>query len=62
MLSVIDRGGYLLHGTGAIGEETASVLKAEARRRADAGALFGHIAYASLTARKPSWNCRNTGG
>jgi hypothetical protein len=29
------------------------MLKAEARRRVEAGTFFGHIAYASLTARKP---------
>jgi ubiquinone/menaquinone biosynthesis C-methylase UbiE len=54
MLSVVDRGADILHASGTIGEETASALKAEARRRVDAGASFGHISYASLTARKPS--------
>jgi hypothetical protein len=29
----------------------SSALKAEARRRSDAGEFFGHIAYASLTAQ-----------
>jgi len=53
MLSVIDRGADLLHASGMIGGETRASLKAEARRRAESGAFFGHIAYASLTARKP---------
>ena len=54
MLSVVDRGADILSGAGAIGEETAAALKAEARRRAQAGTFFGHIAYASLTARRPA--------
>ena len=53
MLSVVDRGADILHHSGAIGQETAGALKAEARRRVEAGTFFGHIAYASLTARKP---------
>jgi ubiquinone/menaquinone biosynthesis C-methylase UbiE len=54
MLSVIDRGADILHASGAIGEEMAAALKAEARRRVEAGMFFGHIAYASLIARKTS--------
>jgi ubiquinone/menaquinone biosynthesis C-methylase UbiE len=53
MLSVVDRGADILHAFGAIGEATAAALKAEARRRVESGTFFGHIAYASLTARKP---------
>jgi hypothetical protein len=53
MLSVVDRGADILHAPGAIAQETAGALKAEARRRVEAGTFFGHIAYASLTARKP---------
>jgi ubiquinone/menaquinone biosynthesis C-methylase UbiE len=53
MLTVIDRGADMLCGSGQIGAETAAALKAEARRRVEAGAFFGHIAYVSLTARKP---------
>jgi len=30
----------------------STALKAEARRRSDAGEFFGHIAYASLIAQK----------
>jgi hypothetical protein len=34
--------------------EAAVALKAEARRRVAAGTFFGHITYASPTARRPS--------
>jgi ubiquinone/menaquinone biosynthesis C-methylase UbiE len=54
MLTVVDRGADVLSATGVIGAETAAALKAEARRRAEVGMFFGHIAYVSLTARKPS--------
>ncbi len=53
MLTVVDRGAEILAAAGRISAETADALKAEARRRADAGEFFGHIAYASLIARKP---------
>jgi arsenite methyltransferase len=53
MLTVVDRGADVLNATGIIGAETAAALKAEARRRVEAGVFFGHIAYVSLTARKP---------
>src|SRR5262245_6849235 len=53
MLSIIDRGAEILAASGASSEDTAKALKAEARRRATAGTFFGHVAYASLTARKP---------
>jgi ubiquinone/menaquinone biosynthesis C-methylase UbiE len=52
MLTVIDRGADLLSTVGQIGDETAAALKAEARRRVEAGSFFGHIAYGSITARK----------
>jgi hypothetical protein len=54
MLSVIDRGADTLRGSGFVGEDLAAALKAEARRRAESGLFFGHIAYASLSATKPS--------
>lgn len=54
MVTVVDRGADILRGLGQIHEEMASALKAEARRRLNAGTFFGHIAYASLVARKPS--------
>ena len=53
LLSVVDRGADILHASGAIGEATAAAFKSEARRRVESGTFFGHIAYASLTARKP---------
>lgn len=52
MLTVVDRGADLLCSSGQIGEETAAILKAEARRRVAAGAFFGHIAYGSITAHQ----------
>jgi ubiquinone/menaquinone biosynthesis C-methylase UbiE len=54
MLTVVDRGVDALHAAGRLGDAAAGALKAEARRRVAAGTFFGHIAYASLTARKPS--------
>ena len=44
----------MLASSGQIDEDTAAALKAEAHRRVEAGTFFGHIAYASLTARKPA--------
>jgi hypothetical protein len=52
MLSVIDRGADLLCTRGQIDDDTAVALKREARRRVETGMFFGHIAYASLVARK----------
>jgi SAM-dependent methyltransferase len=54
MLTIVDRGADLLRAAGQIGEGLAAALKAEARRRVDAGAFFGHIAYGSLVTRKPA--------
>ena len=54
MLAIVDRGADALVGSGRIGEDTAAGLKAEARRRSDAGEFFGHIAYVSLIAGKPA--------
>ena len=54
MLSIVDRGADVLRARGEVDEETAAALKAEARRRVDAGTFFGHIAYASLVASKAS--------
>jgi ubiquinone/menaquinone biosynthesis C-methylase UbiE len=53
MLSIVDRGADALARAGHIGADLASALKAEARQRVAAHAFFGHIAYASLIARKP---------
>jgi SAM-dependent methyltransferase len=54
MLSIVDRGADALVAAGTIGPELGEALKAEARRRVDAKMFFGHGAYASLTAEKPS--------
>jgi ubiquinone/menaquinone biosynthesis C-methylase UbiE len=54
MLTVIDRGADLLRGFGQIGDDMVAAIKAEARRRVETGTFFGHIAYVSLTARKPA--------
>jgi ubiquinone/menaquinone biosynthesis C-methylase UbiE len=54
MLSVIDRGADLLCSRGQIAEDAAAALKREARRRVQTDTFFGHIAYASLVARKPT--------
>lgn len=54
MPTVVDRGADLLRASGQIGDELAAALKAEARRRVEAGAFFGHIACASLAARRPA--------
>jgi SAM-dependent methyltransferase len=53
MLTLIDRGADSLRQAGTIGDELAAALKTEARRRVEAGTFFGHIAYGSLTARRP---------
>jgi ubiquinone/menaquinone biosynthesis C-methylase UbiE len=54
MLAIIDRGADALVATGKIAGGAAEALKAEARRRSDADEFFGHIAYASVIARKPA--------
>jgi hypothetical protein len=54
MLAIVDRGADVLLASGRITREAADALKAEARRRSDAGEFFGHIVYAILIARKPS--------
>ena len=53
MLSIADRGAEALGASGTIGRELVDALKAEARRRVTANEFFGHVAYASLSARKP---------
>lgn len=52
MLAIVDRGADTLFATGRVGADAAEALKAEARRRSEAGEFFGHISYASLIARK----------
>jgi ubiquinone/menaquinone biosynthesis C-methylase UbiE len=53
MLALVDRGADLLVSSGRLTGGGADALKAEARRRSDAGEFFGHIAYASLLGGKP---------
>ena len=52
MFALVDRGADALLASGRITLEVSNALKAEARRRSDAGEFFGHIAYASLIAQK----------
>jgi ubiquinone/menaquinone biosynthesis C-methylase UbiE len=54
MLTIVDRGADILSAQGKIDEAAASALKDEARRRVERGSFFGHIAFVSLTARKPA--------
>ncbi|MEE8435732.1 MAG: hypothetical protein V3S64_13190 [bacterium] len=54
MISILDRGADALAAQGIIGPELAEAIKAEGRQRDKAGKFFGHIAYASVTARKPA--------
>jgi len=53
-MSWVDRGADALSAQGRIGEALAEALKAEGRRRAETGAFFGYMAYAALTAQKPT--------
>jgi len=48
----VDRGADVLASRGQISQELASALKAEAKRRAEANAFFGYMAYASMIGRK----------
>src|SRR5215470_10636727 len=52
VVTIVERGATALVAAGRIGAYLGEALKAEARRRAQAGALFGHIDYACLMARK----------
>jgi ubiquinone/menaquinone biosynthesis C-methylase UbiE len=52
-LTWVDRGADVLAGRGRISQEFAAALKVEAKRRADANAFFGYMAYASMVGRKP---------
>jgi ubiquinone/menaquinone biosynthesis C-methylase UbiE len=53
MLTWVDRGADVLTEDGVITREHADALKAEARRRSATRSWFGHIAFASIVARKP---------
>lgn len=52
MLAIVERGADALLAAGRIALEAAEALKAEARRRSDAGEFFGQITYVSLVAQK----------
>jgi ubiquinone/menaquinone biosynthesis C-methylase UbiE len=52
--SWVDLGADALVASGRLGTDMAAALKAEARRRIANGEYFGHIAYMSLVARKPT--------
>lgn len=53
MMSIVERGAAALVAANRIGPQLGEALRTEARRRAAAGTLLGHIAYACLIARKP---------
>jgi SAM-dependent methyltransferase len=50
--TIVERGADALVAAGRIGPDSAAALKAETHRRVAASQFFGHIAYASLVARK----------
>jgi len=54
MLSWIDRGSDVLVQQGYLDQQAADGLKAEAQRRSAERCWFGHIAFASIIARKPN--------
>jgi ubiquinone/menaquinone biosynthesis C-methylase UbiE len=54
LLTLVDRGADALVNGGTIGRELAEALKAEARRRVEAGGFYGSITFASVIARKPA--------
>ena len=53
LLALVETGADFLGANGRAGSDLSAALKAEARRRVASGTFFGHIAYASLLARKP---------
>ncbi len=54
LLTWVDRGADVLLQQGRIGAAQAEAFKAEALRRSDNQQWFGHIAFASILARKPA--------
>jgi hypothetical protein len=48
--TIVDYGAEALVTDGVIGEQMATALRAECRRRVEAGSFYAHIAYASLLA------------
>ncbi|HEU5473422.1 MAG TPA: methyltransferase domain-containing protein [Actinophytocola sp.] len=54
LLALIDRGIDALLTGGRVGPGMAEALRAEAKRRSEAGEFFGHIAYVSAIAQRPA--------
>jgi ubiquinone/menaquinone biosynthesis C-methylase UbiE len=52
MMTIVSRGIDALTTSGRMGREVAASLLGEARRRAETGEFFGHIAYVSMLGRK----------
>ena len=52
LFTIIDRGADALEQQGRVGPALAQALRDEARRRAEIGEFFGHLAYASLIATR----------
>jgi ubiquinone/menaquinone biosynthesis C-methylase UbiE len=52
MLTIVDRGADILRDAGQVSPEGAEGLKADARRRVEAGRFFGFISYSSLIGRR----------
>jgi ubiquinone/menaquinone biosynthesis C-methylase UbiE len=59
MLTWIERGADALLQNGCISKQAADALKAEAQRRSSEMTWFGHIAFASVIARKPAQSARS---
>ncbi len=53
MLTLVDRGADALLSEGKLSTVRAEQLKEEARARVAGGTFFGHIAHASVIARRP---------
>lgn len=54
LLTIVDRGADTLVASGSIGGALGDALKAEARRRLDAGGFFGRIEFVSVIGTKPA--------
>ena len=54
MLTLVDRGADVQADRGSIDASHAEAMKAEARRRVNAGEFFGQISFLSIIARSAS--------
>jgi len=52
-LAIIDSGAQVLTASGQVSPELAETLKAEARRRVEAGTFFALVNYGSIIASRP---------